>query len=319
MRIESKNNISKHEFEFITDKTSNFKAFVNVLKYRTPHIHLDYEIGILLYGQLTVRVAEEEHVLDPGDILCLNPCEVHEFLSNREAAILLIQVNPAYFHSIYPAMQNTRFATEYAKADFHSEIYMRLRRRLYDFAATLMKHEHRYELKCAGILDLMFVDLLDYVPCSEISSDDLKIGSTKAARIRRIAGYIENNFSEKIRLSDLAELEGVTTTHISHFFTDNFHMTFQDYLTKLRCEKARSLLLTTDLSLFDISYSCGFSDPKYLNSGFTRQYNIAPKEYRAAFGREKLESQQSSMLTTQQILSDKTSLVLLNRYMNYDS
>lgn len=319
MDIKNNNNTLGHEFEFITDKTSNFKAFVNVLKYRTPHIHLDYEIGILLYGQLTVRVAEKEDLLEAGDILCLNPCEVHEFLSNREAAILLIQVNPSYFHSIYPAMQNIRFAEDCAKADFHSEIYMKLRRRLYDFAATLMKHEYRYELRCAGMLNLLFVDLLDYVPCEDVSSDNLKLGNAKASRIRRIAGYIENNYSEKIRLSDLADLEGITATHMSHFFTDNFHMTFQEYLTKLRCEKARSLLLTTDLSLFDISYSCGFSDPKYLNAGFTKQYNIAPKEYRAAFGREKLESQQNSMLTTQQILSDTTSLVLLNRYMNYDS
>ena len=309
----------RHEFEFITDKTSNFKAFVNVLKYRTPHIHLDYEIGIVLYRDLTVRVDECEHRLEPGDIMCLNPCEVHEFFSPKQAALLLIQVNPAYFHSIYPGMQNTRFASEYARADFHSETYMSLRRRMNDFAATYMKKQHRYELKCAGMLDLMFVDLLDYIPCTEISSEDRKINSTKADRIRRVANYIEKNYSEKIRLLDLAEMEGVTETHMSHFFTENFHMTFQEYLTKLRCEKARSLLLTTDLSLFDISYSCGFSDPKYFNKGFLKQYNQSPKEYRIDFGREKLESQQASMLTTQQILSDKTSLILLGRYLNYTS
>ena len=309
---------NQHEFEFITDKTSNFKAFVNVLKYRTPHIHLDYEIGIILYGSLTVKVKDEDFLLEAGDILCLNPCEVHEFISPEQAAILLIQVNPAYFHSIYPAMQNTIFNSVCTKADFHSEIYMSLRRRIHDFSSIYMKRDDRYELKCAGMLNLMFVDLLDYIPITEITSTDNKINKTKADRIRRIANYIENNYAEKISLSDLAQMEDITETHMSHFFTDNFHMTFQEYLTKLRCEKARGLLITTDLSLFDISYSCGFSDPKYFNKGFLKQYNCSPKEYRSNFGHEKLDSQQASMLTTQQILSDSTSLVLLNRFMNYN-
>lgn len=308
---------NQHEFEFITDKTANFKAFVNVLKYRTPHIHLDYEIGMILYGKLTIRVGDAEYILEPGDILCLNPCEVHEFFSPEQAAILLIQVNPAYFNSIYPSMQNTIFDTVKAAADFHSEIYMSLRRRIHDFSSVYMKKNHRYELKCAGMLNLLFVDLLDYVPITEISSNDNKINKTKADRIRRIANYIEANHSEKITLSHLAAMEDVTETYISHFFTDNFHMTFQEYITKLRCEKARGLLLTTDLSLFDISYTCGFSDPKYLNKGFVKQYNISPKNYRSAFGHERLDVQQTSMLTTQQILSDNTSLILLNKYMNY--
>ena len=255
--------------------------------------------------------------MEAGDILCLNPCEVHEFISQDQAALLLIQVNPSYFHSIYPSMQNTMFDTVKAAADFHSQTYMSLRRKMYDFASTYMKREHRYELKCAGMLDLMFVDLLDYVPITEVSSEDTKMNKTKADRIRRLAGYIENNYTEKITLNDLAQIEDITETHLSHFFTENFHMTFQEYLTKLRCEKARGLLITTDLSLFDISYSCGFSDPKYFNKGFLKQYNSTPKQYRAAFGDEKLSNQAASMLTTQQILSDNTSLVLLNRYMNY--
>jgi len=309
---------NQHEFEFITNKTANFKSFVNVLKYRTPHIHLDYEIGIILYGQLTIRVKEREYILEAGDILCLNPCEVHEFFSPQQAAILLIQVNPAYFLSIYPSMQNTIFDSVLAKADFHSDKYMSLRRRMHDFASVYMKREARYELKCAGMLDLLFVDLLDYVPITEISSEDNKINKTKADRIRRIANHIETYYTEKITLADLADMEGVTETYISHFFTDNFHMTFQEYMTKLRCEKARGLLITTDLSLFDISISCGFSDPKYFNKGFLKQYNVSPREYRAAFGHDRLDIQQASMLTTQQILSDNTSLILLNRYMNYN-
>lgn len=304
----------KHEFELITNKTANFKAFINVLKYRTPHIHLDYEIGLVLYGSLNVVIEYEEYTLNEGDIMCFNPCQIHEFKSIEQSTILLIQVNPSYFYNLYPIMQSIEFTNLKSPANTNDKKYIEIRSMMIQFAELFMEKKDRYELKCAGILNLLFSELLEFIPYKEVSAHGRLSARSKADRIRRIADYIENNYEEKIRLSDISRLENVTETYMSHFFTDNYHMTFQEYLTKLRCEKARSLLLTTDLSLFDISYSCGFSDPKYLNKGFLKQYGCTPKEYRTRFGKEKLAIQQTSMLTTQQILSDRTSLLLLKKY-----
>lgn len=306
---------SRHEFEFITDKTANFKAFINVLKYRAPHIHLDYELGLLLYGNLTIIMEDNSYHLKSGDIMCMNPCQIHEFASDNEATLLLIQVNPSYFNNIFPLIHSLNFKIPCSKADPQNPVYNSIKSNMIKFAELFMTKDARYELKCAGILNLMFSDLIDYIPHTESSASARQSAAGKADRIRRIADYIDNNYSEKIRLSDVASLENVTATHMSHFFKDNFLMTFQEYLTKIRCEKARSLLLTTDLSLFDVSISCGFSDPKYLNSGFKRQFNCLPKDYRSQFGHEKLAVQQVSMLTTQQILSDQTSLILLDKYL----
>lgn len=52
-----------------------------------------------------------------------------------------------------------------------------------------------------------------------------------------------------------------------------------------------------------ICMSCGFSDSKYFNSGFRRQYGCSPKEYRRNFRHEELKQHQKSMLTTQEFLS----------------
>lgn len=305
---------NRHEFELITNKTSNFKAFINVLSYRTPHIHLDYEIGLILGGELSVIVENGEHHFKQGDIMCFNPCQIHEFKSEEQATLLLIQVNPSYFNNIFPLIQSIEFTSIHSPKDEENLLYIKVRNNLIDFAEMYMKKEPLFELRCAGTLNILFSDILSLIPYQETSADSLLSARNKASRIRMIADYIENNYMEKIKLSDLAGLLNITETHMSHVFSDNFHMTFQEYLMRLRCEKARSLLLMTDLSLFDISYSCGFSDPKYLNQGFLRQFNCLPKEYRKRFGHQKLENQQKSMLTTQQILSDKTSLIILEKY-----
>jgi len=303
-----------HEFELITEKTANFKAFVNVLKYRAPHIHSDYEIGFILYGSMELLTDNTIYKLNRGDIICINPFQVHELRSNMNAPILLIQIDPSYFLRVAALMPNIEFTGCVVHKDDSDSLYRSVCDKIIEFSELYIKKDSNYTLRCAGLLNLLFCDLMELIPYKFSSQQDFITTRTKAGRIKRIVDYIENNYQDKIRLKDLSDMEQITETHLSHFFSENFHMSFQEYLMKLRCEKARSMLLTTDLTLFDISFSCGFSDPKYLNKCFLRQYGCLPKQYRELFGKEKLEVQQNSMLTTQQILSDKTSLSLLCKY-----
>ncbi|MFQ9704031.1 MAG: helix-turn-helix domain-containing protein [Enterocloster clostridioformis] len=71
--------------------------------------------------------------------------------------------------------------------------------------------------------------------------------------------------------------EDLSLTYLSHFFKEYLGIPFQEYLAKIRCEKARQLLLLTDFPLLDICMSCGFSDSKYFNSGFRRQHRLFPQ------------------------------------------
>ena len=108
-------------------------------------------------------------------------------------------------------------------------------------------------------------------------------------------------------------MQHLSLHYLSHLFKDYFQMSFQQYVAALRCEKARQLLLLTSLNLLDISLESGFSDIKYLNKAFVRQYGYSPREYRAQFDREELPSKQRSILSTQEFLSPKASLVWLER------
>ncbi len=307
-----------HEFEIITEKNINFKAFINVLKYRAPHIHTEYELGLVLYGNIGLNIEDKSYYLSAGDMVFVSPFTVHELSSEMNVPMLFLQVNPSFFYGTIPMLRSINFSSSnIIKAD-DSYTYLHLRDLMIKFSKLFFIKDDFYELKCAGLLNLLFYEILKILPYKIVSNNDFKNHHSKAARIKRIAEYIENNYQDKITLKTLALMEHVTETHISHFFTENFHMTFQEYLMKLRCERARSLLLTTDLSLIDISISCGFSDPKYLNKTFKKLYSCMPRDYRKNLGKQKLYVQQSSMLSTQQILSDNTSLLLLDKYSRND-
>lgn len=144
---------------------------------------------------------------------------------------------------------------------------------------------------------------------------DINAYQTKQRRIRDLTDYIDQHFNEKLLLSDLARQEGVSTCYLSRIFKDLIGIPFQEYLMKIRCEKARHLLLLADHSLLDISVSCGFSDPQYFNRGFQLQYGYTPKEYRRRFLKENPLMKEKSLLTTQDFLSDELSLEMITQYI----
>ena len=170
-------------------------------------------------------------------------------------------------------------------------------------------------LRLAGLIFLFFDRLLSAIPHVRLPEKERQMTATKARRIRTISDYIDVHYSEKLLLTDIADELGLTMSWLSHFFKDAFGMSFQAYLMKIRCEKARQLLLLTDFTLLDISIACGFSDIKYLNKGFARQFGCSPRQYRLHFESEDLALQQRSMLSTQEVLSASTSRIILEGYL----
>lgn len=186
---------------------------------------------------------------------------------------------------------------------------------LLKLANSYLTKQDAYELLCTGIINTIFYQFLqieEYHIFSDTARDTYRL---QQQRIRQISDYIDQHYSRKLLLSDIAAELDLNLYYLSHFFKEHFGFSFQDYLARIRSEKARQLLLLTDQSLLDICMSAGFSDPKYFNCSFKKQYGITPKEYRRQFKHAPLPNQQISMLTTQEFLSEEASLVLLSNYM----
>lgn len=134
----------------------------------------------------------------------------------------------------------------------------------------------------------------------------------------RIVDYIDRHSSEKLLLSDIAEKENLNLYYLSHQFKNSFGMPFQEYLSRVRCEKARKQLILTDLSLLDICLSCGFSDPKYFNRDFRRQYGCTPKQYRQQLSSADQQVEKAQTLTVQDFLDPENSLEILgNNHISF--
>lgn len=86
----------------------------------------------------------------------------------------------------------------------------------------------------------------------------------------------ENDFS----LKNYADRVGFSSGYLSGVFKDLFGLTFQDYVTKKRMEKAKLLLLTTDMKNYEIADYIGFEDVNYFATRFKKYYGTTPKKYK---------------------------------------
>lgn len=302
------------EFEIVAHNyINNFRLFLVSLRYRRPHIHRDFEICLVLNGTVQVVSRKKALTAKEGSFFILNPYQPHELKTDASALILSLQISPNFFSVYYPQIHNisVSFCMETRHtSQIHQDIFQSMLRLAYIYYSK----ETNYELQCAGMVNLIFYQLLQIFPYDIDPGNSSISQRNRNARIRAIAEYIDTNYAQKLLLSDIAEQQELSLPYLSHFFKENFGVSFQQYVSKIRCEKARQLLLLTNDSLLDISISAGFSDPKYFNHSFREQYGCTPKEYRKNFEHEPLPSQQKSMLTTQEFLSDSASLVLLGKF-----
>lgn len=95
-----------------------------------------------------------------------------------------------------------------------------------------------------------------------------------------ILDYIEQHYSEELVLKDLANKVGYSTVHFNNIFKKYTGLTLRKYLQKLRCDKAKELLIYTKKSVTQIQESVGFSDPKQFFSLFKSHVGITPLKYR---------------------------------------
>ena len=112
--------------------------------------------------------------------------------------------------------------------------------------------------------------IAEYIETNNLLSDtDMTIGQL-------IKTYIKNNLSNKITLSDLSWKLHCSTVTLTEHFKNEYGITIMEYVMKKRMEKARRLLVNSELSIREVAEECGFSDNEYFSRCFKDFHDMSP-------------------------------------------
>lgn len=100
--------------------------------------------------------------------------------------------------------------------------------------------------------------------------------------IKRAIVYIEENYAkDSISLNEVAGAVEVSANYFSTVFRQETGLTFTEYVTKKRMDRAKQLLRQTERSSGDIAAEVGFKDPHYFSFVFKKTQGCTPREYRS--------------------------------------
>lgn len=123
---------------------------------------------------------------------------------------------------------------------------------------------------------LSFLDL--FLPPSEAEGS--------SAKMREILQYIHKHFHEKgFTIQDIADHVALSETYLCSLFKKQRAGTVKEYISSLRVEKAKELLLDKELKLYEVADRTGFADANYFTTFFKKYVGCTPSEYRERMAR----------------------------------
>ena len=180
------------------------------------------------------------------------------------------------------------FKEEFPDLDITSTVYTIDRNRLCaaggtasaDLMLSLISRDHGPELSTA------VADLLIYTsPRTDKDEQRLSIPTRIGVRHPKLASVIhmmEDNLEEPISPSILASEVGMSTRQLERLFRRYLNRSPKRYYMELRLQKARNLLLQTDMSVINVALACGFTSPSHFSKCYRAHFETTPYRERGS-------------------------------------
>lgn len=103
-----------------------------------------------------------------------------------------------------------------------------------------------------------------------------QLPSSDYAVIDKVDTYIKSNLRKKLTIKELSEVAGFNTTKLKECFKKIHQTTIFKYITQLRMEKAKRLVLEENLSIAQAAYEVGYSNPQHFTVAFKKTMGYLP-------------------------------------------
>lgn len=234
-----------------TEKNENFSF--------PPHMHMCFEIILLLSGTMLVTVDGREFLVKEGQAVLIFPNQVHSLKSEKSKHVLSIfspKLVQAYEKRVLSRLpENNVFTPE-------------------STVAGMLEHiEEAGFLEKKGVL---------YLACAQFDKNavykDKKADS--ASLLKMIFNFVENEYREECSLKRLAEDIGYDYTYLSRYFKKTVGLSFNFYVNAVRLSHACYCIDNTNDPIIKCAYDSGFTSLRTFNRNFKQLYGITPNEYK---------------------------------------
>lgn len=255
------------------------------------HWHPELEIITVTDGEVGLTIAEKQYVGQKGDVFFVDVEQLHE-IRGGQCGMFRAYVFPldslefqrmdlAQSELLGPlALRQLVFKTELRRGQPGNA----------GIVETLGMIERAFQAKNAGYQLMVKAGLLQIVAMAAAGDILHKRavqpqGDYRAQTLKSIVEYLNEHFTESLRLSDVAARFGLSPQYFCTYFKENLGKTLVQHINFLRIEQASRLLRETDRAIMDIALSVGFENFSYFIKRFREVFGCTPSQYRKDLNR----------------------------------
>ena len=151
-----------------------------------------------------------------------------------------------------------------------------------DLMLHLIERDHGYALSVA-VADQMVHNAVRNATSAQRVSLQSRNGM-RNAHLARALELMRDNLDEPIPPSKIAREVGISTRQLERLFGKYLNASPKKYYLEMRLERARHLLLQTEMSVIDIAICCGFQSPGHFSRVFRTAFGVTPMMQRGRLG-----------------------------------
>lgn len=259
----------------------------NYSMYGSFHRHESYEFYLFLQGNANCYVEQQCFHMERGDLVVIRPGQYHRPAMLDDSNYERITINISESLLSHLSTGQTDLSLLFRDLPKEAVNHVRLtEEQLHHYLSLIEKAEALLNGKEFGtdlLLQSCFTDLFVFINRIFRSIDGSavrhdRISDIMPKLIRDLLHYIDLHLTEKITLDTLEKEFYLNGTYISRQFKKHTGLTLRDYLLDRRITYARSLL-STDLSITEVSVRAGFPDYANFIRSFTKTVGISPGKY----------------------------------------
>lgn len=263
-----------------TIKNSNFSAnsFIHVNncgyyenqklppKTERPKGRIDYHLILIDKGTTYVSLNREMLKLSKNDFLIYAPNtpQLYFFEQDTLYNFYWIHFSGYYIHDL---LNICKLNTDQSYHVNNACAFI-IKDTIKQITSELQIKNYSYENVASSMLYALFAKLPRYMKNNDTAN-----------YIKEVVESFDKDFANIDNINIYARHVGISTTHFIRMFKKHTSLTPKQYIQKARLEKAKHLILTTNMKICEIAQECGFESPFYFSRLFHKYFGVPPTKF----------------------------------------
>lgn len=270
-------NLNKKELNCYVDLNLGIDVrFLNSRQYPNgwkSHWHDAMEIVYVDSGSISVKINELTNQINAqkNQLVIIPPKSLHEIAANSNGFSII-----SIFFDLPSLTNQTFFSSLFLNDTLDKKISFpflsdsaEIIKNVLSLSSSFGKHNPVYVQGLAYQLLGLLIEKSNY-----------NNAISKSNRSKDILEYIQNHYSENLKIKEICEKFGYTESYFCRLFKSLTNVNFSTYLQIIRIEEAKRLLQETELDIKTVSEKIGFSDFSYFCKCFKKHLKITPSQYK---------------------------------------